>query len=119
LTVSDNPIDSFKLFLTIINTIVITLTLFIFTLRMQHDTYITVTVPMKTYDKCVTENMPHLPLPCRDRRNMSVCGDVLLNHNCIYYCQEKFEARGHSIDDFYQVSVVAIFANRSGRNKQS
>jgi hypothetical protein len=47
-------------------------------LRRQHDTYITVTVPMKTYDKCVTENMAHLPLPCRDRRNMSVCGDVLL-----------------------------------------
>ena len=76
--VSDNPIDSFKLFLTIINTIVITLTLFIFTLRRQHDTYIIVTVPMKTYDKCVTENVTHLRLSCRDRRNMSVCGDVLL-----------------------------------------
>ena len=27
--------------------------------------------------------------------------------------------RGHSIDAFYQVSVVAMFANRSGRNEQS
>jgi hypothetical protein len=27
--------------------------------------------------------------------------------------------RGHSIDASYQVSVVAIFANRSGRNEQS
>jgi hypothetical protein len=27
--------------------------------------------------------------------------------------------RGHSIDDSYQVSVVAMFANRSGRNEQS
>jgi hypothetical protein len=27
--------------------------------------------------------------------------------------------RGHSIDDSYQVSVVVIFVNRSGRNKQS
>jgi hypothetical protein len=27
--------------------------------------------------------------------------------------------RGHSIDASYQVSVVAMFANRSGRNKQS
>jgi hypothetical protein len=70
--VSYNPIDSFKLFLTIINTIVITLTLFIFTLRRQHDTYIIVTVPMKIYDKCVTENVIHLRLSCRDRRNMSV-----------------------------------------------
>ena len=25
--------------------------------------------------------------------------------------------RGHSIDDSYQVSVVAVFANRSGRNE--
>jgi hypothetical protein len=27
--------------------------------------------------------------------------------------------RGHSIDDFYQVLVVAMFVNRSGRNEQS
>ena len=27
--------------------------------------------------------------------------------------------RGHSIDDSYQVSVVAMFANRSGQNEQS
>ena len=27
--------------------------------------------------------------------------------------------RGHSIDASYQVSVVAMFANRSGRNEQS
>ena len=27
--------------------------------------------------------------------------------------------RGHSIDDSYQVSVVAMFVNRSGRNEQS
>ena len=27
--------------------------------------------------------------------------------------------RGHSIDDSYQVSVVAMFINRSGRNEQS
>ena len=27
--------------------------------------------------------------------------------------------RGHSIDDSYQVSVVAMFLNRSGRNEQS
>jgi hypothetical protein len=27
--------------------------------------------------------------------------------------------RGHSIDTSYQVSVVAMFANRSGRNEQS
>jgi hypothetical protein len=27
--------------------------------------------------------------------------------------------RGHSIDDSYQVSVVAMFFNRSGRNEQS
>jgi hypothetical protein len=27
--------------------------------------------------------------------------------------------RGHSIDDSYQVSVVPMFANRSGRNEQS
>ena len=27
--------------------------------------------------------------------------------------------RGHSIDDFYQVQVVAMFVNRSGRNEQS
>jgi hypothetical protein len=78
LTVSDYPIGSFKLFVTIINTIMITLILFIFTLRRQHDTYITVTVPIQTYDKCVTENRTHLPLPCRDKMNMSVCGDVLL-----------------------------------------
>jgi hypothetical protein len=27
--------------------------------------------------------------------------------------------RGHAIDASYQVSVVALFANRSGRNEQS
>jgi hypothetical protein len=27
--------------------------------------------------------------------------------------------RGHSIDDSYQVSMVAMFVNRSGRNEQS
>jgi hypothetical protein len=27
--------------------------------------------------------------------------------------------RGHSIDDSYQVLVVAMFANQSGRNEQS
>jgi hypothetical protein len=27
--------------------------------------------------------------------------------------------RGHSIDASYQVSVVAMFVNRSGRNEQS
>jgi hypothetical protein len=27
--------------------------------------------------------------------------------------------RGHSIDASYQLSVVAMFANRSGRNEQS
>ena len=27
--------------------------------------------------------------------------------------------RGHSIDDSYQASVVAMFVNRSGRNEQS
>jgi hypothetical protein len=27
--------------------------------------------------------------------------------------------RGHSIDDSYQVSVVAMFVNRSGQNEQS
>jgi hypothetical protein len=27
--------------------------------------------------------------------------------------------RGHSIDDCYQVSVVAMFVNWSGRNEQS
>jgi hypothetical protein len=27
--------------------------------------------------------------------------------------------RGHSIDDSYQVLVVAMFVNRSGRNEQS
>ena len=27
--------------------------------------------------------------------------------------------RGHSIDDAYQASVVAMFVNRSGRNEQS
>jgi hypothetical protein len=27
--------------------------------------------------------------------------------------------RGHSINDSYQVSVVAIFVNRSGQNEQS
>jgi hypothetical protein len=27
--------------------------------------------------------------------------------------------RGHSIDDSYQVSVVAMFANWSGQNEQS
>jgi hypothetical protein len=27
--------------------------------------------------------------------------------------------RGHSIDASYQVSVVAMFANRSGQNEQS
>jgi hypothetical protein len=27
--------------------------------------------------------------------------------------------RGHSIDDSYQVSVVAMFVKRSGRNEQS
>ena len=27
--------------------------------------------------------------------------------------------RGHSIDTSYQVSVVAMFANRSGQNEQS
>jgi hypothetical protein len=26
---------------------------------------------------------------------------------------------GHSIDESYQVSVVAMFVNRSGRNEQS
>jgi hypothetical protein len=27
--------------------------------------------------------------------------------------------RGQSIDDTYQVSVIAMFVNRSGRNEQS
>jgi hypothetical protein len=78
LTVSDYPIGSFKLFLTIINAIVITLILFIFTLRREHDTYITVTVPIQIYDAYITENMTHISLPCRDKMNMSACGDVLL-----------------------------------------
>jgi hypothetical protein len=54
------------------------LILFIITLRRQHDTYITVTVPIQIYDKYTTENITHLPLPFRDKMNMSVCGDVLL-----------------------------------------
>ena len=48
------------------------------------------------------------------------------NKNCIWWpclLTDRDEMsnlhRGHSIDDFYQVSVVAMFANRSGRNEQS
>ena len=48
------------------------------------------------------------------------------NKNCMWWpClltdQEKMSNlhRGHSIDVSYQVSVVAMFANRSGRNEQS
>ena len=46
--------------------------------------------------------------------------------NCIYWpylLTDRDEMsnlhRGHSIDASYQVSVVAMFANRSGRNEQS
>ena len=48
------------------------------------------------------------------------------NKNCMWWpclLTDRYEMsnlhRGHSIDDSYQVSVVAIFANRSGRNGQS
>ena len=48
------------------------------------------------------------------------------NKNCMWWpClltdrDEKSNLhRGHSIDASYQVSVVAMFANRSGRNEQS
>jgi hypothetical protein len=48
------------------------------------------------------------------------------NKNCMWWpClltdRDKMSNlhRGHSIDDSYQVSVVAMFANRSGRNEQS
>ncbi len=48
------------------------------------------------------------------------------NKNCMWWpClltdRDKMSNlhRGHSIDASYQVSVVAMFANRSGRNEQS
>ena len=48
------------------------------------------------------------------------------NKNCIWWpclLNDRDEMsnlhRGHSIDDSYQVSVVAMFVNRSGRNEQS
>jgi hypothetical protein len=48
------------------------------------------------------------------------------NKNCMwwpYLLTDRDEMsnlhRGHSIDASYQVSVVAMFANRSGRNEQS
>jgi hypothetical protein len=48
------------------------------------------------------------------------------NNNCMWWPilltdQDEMSNihRGHSIDASYQVSVVAMFANRSGRNEQS
>jgi hypothetical protein len=48
------------------------------------------------------------------------------NKNCMWWpClltdrdEMSILHRGHSIDDSYQVSVVAMFFNRSGRNEQS
>jgi hypothetical protein len=48
------------------------------------------------------------------------------NKNCMWWpClltdrdERSHLHRGHSIDASYQVSVVAMFANRSGRNEQS
>jgi hypothetical protein len=35
------------------------------------------------------------------------------------FCPDRLTNMATSIDDSYQVSVVAMFANRSGRNEQS
>ena len=51
---------------------------------------------------------------------------LIRNKNCMWWpclLTDRDEMsnlhRGHSIDDSYQVMVVAMFANRSGRNEQS
>jgi hypothetical protein len=41
--------------------------------------------------------------------------------SCLFFYWDEMSNlhRGHSIDASYQVSVIAMFANRLGRNEQS
>ena len=54
-------------------------------------------------------------------RNRSIRNMNCMWWPCLLTDQDEMSNlhRGHSIDDSYQVSVVAMFANRSGRNEQS
>ena len=59
------------------------------------------------------------------QRRRSFRNRPIQNKNCMWWSclltdPDKMSTlhRGHSIDASYQVSVVAMFANRSGRNEQ-